>query len=227
MPGWVLVFLMVAGVLFALKAAMAVAYGWALPVTQGALFVSTPRATVQAFLDQVPMDPQEVLVDLGCGDGRVLRAARRRYNVKAVGFEVNLLAFLSAKLLGLGDRRSSVRFKSFWSADLRNADVIFCYLFPDLMPRLAQKLERELPTGARVVSCNFPFPGWRPKKVLRPPCGRHRDPIFVYSMGQEALRTRRQGERAPGGSVSHAPESEQAKRCEQAGAYSQGKTYGR
>ena len=227
MPGWVLVFIMVAGVLFALKVAMAVAYAWALPVTRGALFVSTPRATVQAFLEQVPMDGQEVLVDLGCGDGRVLRAARRRYNMRAVGFEVNVLAFMSAKLLGLGDRRSSVRFKSFWSADLRDADVIFCYLFPDLMPRLAQKLERELRTGARVVSCNFPIPGWRPRKVLRPSCGRHRDPIFVYSMGQEALRIRRQGERAPGGSLSRVPESEQAKSCKQAGACSRGKTYGR
>jgi hypothetical protein len=55
------------------------------------------------------------------------------------------------------------------------------------MQRLGVKLARELQIGARVVSCNFPLPGWHPKAILRPKPSRHGDPIFVYTL-PEACR---------------------------------------
>ena len=87
MPLWLIVFLILAGALFVLKLLYVIAFGWTLPVTRGALFVSTASLRIETFLDALPMEQGELFVDLGCGDGRVLRAAHRRYGVKALGFE--------------------------------------------------------------------------------------------------------------------------------------------
>jgi SAM-dependent methyltransferase len=180
MSTWVLVFIIFAGVLFGLKLVYVLAAGGTLPVTHGALFVCTSSVRVRSFLDAVPMEPGELLVDLGCGDGRVLRAARKRYGVRALGFEMNPLAYLVARLLTLARPGIRIKFRNFWSVGLGDVHVLFCYLFPDLMGKLARKLEQELTAGSRVVSCNFPIPGWNPQKVLRPDSLRHGDPIYIY-----------------------------------------------
>ncbi len=173
-------FLVVTGILFCGKVAYVLATGWTLPITKGALFVSTAPERIEAVLDAVSMEKGELLVDLGCGDGRVLRAATTKYNVNALGIEVNPLAYLLARILSMREKRIRIRWGSFWSRDLRQADVVFCYLFPDVLKRLAVKLENELHIGAVVISCNFGIPGWRPDKVLRPTSYSHGDPIYVY-----------------------------------------------
>jgi len=69
---------------------------------------------------------------------------------------------------------------NFWTADLGRADVVFCYLFPDVMERMAAKLRSDVKPGAVVVSCNFPVPGFAPLQVLRPPGSLNHDPIYIY-----------------------------------------------
>ncbi len=150
------------------------------PVTRGAMFHPSARIRVKTALDNLPMREDEHLVDVGCGDGRVIREAARRYGVRCRGYEINPLLFAIAWLLTLGRRRVSVRCRNFWNEDLGEADVVFCYLFPDVMPRLAKKLEKELRPGARIVSCNFPLPGWRAVKTVRPSATMHDDPIYFY-----------------------------------------------
>ena len=172
--------LIVVGGLFVCKLCYVLATAGALPLTQGALFTSTASLRIESFLDAVPMNHEELFVDLGCGDGRVLREARRRYGVKTVGFEVNTLAYCVARVLSLRVRGVDIRWKDFWSVSLEDADVVFCYLFPDVMKRLAAKLEAELRHGARVVSCNFSVPGWSPMAAIRPESACHSDPIYVY-----------------------------------------------
>ncbi|MBU2547489.1 MAG: class I SAM-dependent methyltransferase [Proteobacteria bacterium] len=186
MTSWVIVFLVLAGGLFAFKIVYVLATAGALPVTRGALYVSTSRIRIRAFLEAVPMSSDQVLYDLGCGDGRVLRAAGRRYGVKAEGWDVNVLAYLNARLRCFFRPGLRVRFGDFRAVDLGGADVVFCYLFPDVMKDLAAKLERELTPGARVISANFPLPGWSPDRVIRPEPARHADPIFIYRAPEAA-----------------------------------------
>ena len=126
-----------------------------------------------------------LIVQIGCGDGRVLRRARKRYGVKAIGYELNLLAYLQAKLLCFGLKDVKVKWRNFWSVDLSGADVVFCYLFPDVMKDLAAKLESDLKPGAVVVSCNFDLPGFSPDQVLRPGNSLHNDPIYIYRLHGE------------------------------------------
>ena len=186
-------FLIFAGGFFVCKMLYVFATAWALPVTQGALFTSTASVRINSFLDAVPMNEKELLVDLGCGDGRVLRAAQRRYGCKALGFEVNGMAYCQARLLSLGMKGVEIRRTSFWSEDLRDADVIFCYLYPDVMKRLAAKLEAGLRPGTRVVSCNFPVPGWNPLRVIRPDSDCHGDPIYEYRLPDSCPRHENRG----------------------------------
>jgi len=180
MPIWVWIFLILAGSLFVLKMAYVLCTTAALPATQGALYVSTTRTRIAAFIEAVPMRKGQLLVDLGSGDGRVLRQAWKNYNVKAIGFEVNLLAYLKAQVLSIGLEQVKIRRKSFWSQNLADADVIFCYLYPDVMRKLSTKLKMELKPGTLVVSCNFSIPGFKPLRVLRPEGSLHNDPLYIY-----------------------------------------------
>jgi hypothetical protein len=179
---WILIFLVVAAVFFVIKIAYVFCTALVLPFTRGALYVSTSRVRISAFMDAVPMQPGQLLVDIGCGDGRVLRRVRKKYGVRALGYELNLLAYLQAKLLCLGLQSVEVKWRNFWTADLSEADVVFCYLFPDVMRDLAAKLNANLKPGTVVVSCNFHLPGFIPEQVLRPGNSLHNDPIYVYRL---------------------------------------------
>ena len=180
MSTWVLIFLVIAGVMFGIKLAYVFFTSMVLPTTGGALYVSTSRVRISAFMDVVPMTAGQLLVDIGCGDGRVLRKVRKRYDVRVVGYELNLLAYLKAKVLCFGLQNTEVKWRDFWKADLSEADVVFCYLFPDVMKDLASKLRSELKPGAVVVSCNFDLPGFIPERILRPGNSLHNSPIYVY-----------------------------------------------
>jgi len=179
---WIWGFFILAGGLFALKMAYVLSTALVLPTTQGALYVSTTRTRISAFLETVDMVPGQCFIDLGCGDGRVLRAIRKRASVKAVGYELNPLACLRARLQCIGDASIEIRRRDFMKADLSEADVVFCYLFPDVMKRLAIKLRAELRPGTFVASCNFAFPGFVPETVLYPSGALHSDPIYIYRM---------------------------------------------
>ncbi len=164
-----------------LKVAYLCAAVTALSRTGGALFCATHSSKIAAVLDNLPMKPGQVVIDLGCGDGRFIAAASRRYSVSGVGYEVNLLAFFLACLRRLLTRGAfTVEKRDFWDVSLRDADVIFCYLFPDVMGRLALKAEDEMKDGALLVSCNFPLPGWVPERVIRADHDMENDPIFIY-----------------------------------------------
>jgi SAM-dependent methyltransferase len=180
MHPFIFTFLVIAALFFGLKLAYILSTAVVLPATKGALYVSTSRVRISAFLDAVPMKAGQLLVDIGCGDGRVLRQVGKRYGVRTVGYELNLLAYVKAKLLCFGRKKIQIRLRNFWNADLSEADVVFCYLFPDVMRDLGAKLKSDLKPGAVVVSCNFDLPGFIPEQILRPGNSFHNDPIYVY-----------------------------------------------
>lgn len=180
MPTWVVVIFTIIGGAAALKILHALAIVVVHPITQGAMYTSTGRVKIRKALDAVTMKRGELLVDIGCGDGRVLRAARKRYGVSCLGFEINPIAFAKARLLSMGRKGVEIRCRNFWKADLGKADIVSCYLFPDVMRRLGTKLGKELASGARVISFNFPIPGWKHEAVLRADSRLHNDPIYIY-----------------------------------------------
>ncbi|MFC1883210.1 class I SAM-dependent methyltransferase [Thermodesulfobacteriota bacterium] len=182
METWIAVFLTGAGFLFIAKLVYVISAGSVLSKTKGALFVSTPGTMVKAFLDNVPMGPDDLLVDLGCGDGRVLRAAKKRYKVRTLGIEINPLAFLLGKILSIFVNGVVIRRGDFWKHDVSDATVIFCYLFPDVLVQLSEKLKRELRPGTVVASCNFPIAGWDTSMVIPARKDLNGDPLYIYRL---------------------------------------------
>jgi len=173
-----------AGLLF-IKMAYVIAVACTIGTTQGALFVSTSRARIHAVLDELRLSGDQVLIDLGCGDGRALRAAQKRFGVRTIGYEINPLAYAKAKLYCAG-RGHEIRCRDFRHEAVNTADVIFCYLFPDVLAGLVEKIKSEAKPGAIVVSFNFPLPELTPVKILRPRGWRQNDPIYFYRMSEAA-----------------------------------------
>lgn len=131
----------------------------------GAPWVPTKLRTVRRMLEMAEVRAGETVYDLGSGDGRVLFAAARMFGARAVGIELDPLRVLWTRgvawLLGIRNR-VEVRQGDFFTQELRDADVVVCYLLTSTNRRLADKLLEELRPGTRVVSNAFPFPDWEP-----------------------------------------------------------------
>ncbi len=130
-----------------------------------AIYVPTPIKVIRKMLDLVSLKPNEVLYDLGCGDGRIVLLAAKEYGAYAVGVEYNpflvWVARRNIKKSGVRNRVSIIKGNLF-NISLRDADVVTIYLSQYANARLKKKFEMELKPGARVVSYVFPINGWKP-----------------------------------------------------------------
>ncbi len=134
------------------------------PGLTGAPWWPTPQNKVLRMLEMANVQADEVLYDLGCGDGRVLIMAARRFQARAVGIEIDPLRFILVQIiitiLGLR-KRITVKLGNFFEQDLSQADIVFTYLLQDTNNKLFNKLDMELRPGTRVVSHNYSYPGWK------------------------------------------------------------------
>ena len=113
------------------------------------------------MLEMAEVGSGDIVYDLGCGDGRILLAAARRYHARAVGIEIDPLRYLWCQFLItiLGQRKQiQIIFGNLFTKNLSEADVVICYLMPDALTKLEKKFKTELRSGTRVVSNRFTFP---------------------------------------------------------------------
>lgn len=121
------------------------------------LFLSN-RQSVDCLLQLLPGQSCRVL-DLGCGDGRLLRRlARARPECSFVGVEYAPLPWLWARLAGMSLSNLEIRRQDFWKISLAEYDLIYAFLSPAPMSRLWLKAGREMSPGAQLVSNSFPVP---------------------------------------------------------------------
>jgi SAM-dependent methyltransferase len=127
--------------------------------------VGSPENAVDKMLEAARLKPGETLYDLGCGDGRILLKAAKKYKVNAVGIEISrALAEKAAEGVrkkGLEDRVKIIH-GNFLKTDLSAANVVTLYLAPTANDALRPNLERELKPNTRVVSYDYPIEGWTP-----------------------------------------------------------------
>lgn len=126
--------------------------------------VRTPERAVDKILEVANLKRGETLYDLGCMDGRILIAAAQRYQVNAVGIELSeryaKKAAEAAKKAGLQDRIKVIH-GDFMKTDLSGANVVTLYLATAANETLRPNLERYLKPNTRVVSYDYPIPGWK------------------------------------------------------------------
>jgi hypothetical protein len=150
-----------------------------IPALYGLPPVPTRSERIQKALKLANLKANEVLYDLGAGDGRVLLIAARDFGAKAVGIEIGpiqcALIWLRVLAAGFGNQ-IQVRWANFYKADLHDADVIFVYATSKEVMKLAPHLETQMKKGARLVSISADFPEWEPQEFD------NRELIFVYEM---------------------------------------------
>jgi len=133
------------------------------------------------MLNLADTKPADRLIDLGAGDGRIVIAAAREFGAKALGVELHpdRYAIIRNSVPSLKPNLQALR-QNFFEADLSNADVVTMYLLPSVNEALRRKLERELHSGARVVTHDFSIPDWAPSRVelIQGPLGLHA--LYLY-----------------------------------------------
>ena len=139
------------------------------PRTPDVIYVPTPQPVVDKMLELAKPKKGELVYDLGCGDGRIVVTAAKRYGVPAIGFDIDPERVKEARE---NVRRNKVEHlvkieqKDIFTLDLAPANVVTLYLLPTLNVRLIPQLEK-LKAGSRVVSHDFDMRGVKPAEVVR------------------------------------------------------------
>lgn len=132
-------------------------------------FVPTPQPVVDEMLKLADLDKNDVLYDLGSGDGRIVITAAKRYGVRGIGIDLDperiAESNANAEQEGVTDRVNFIQGDLF-EADLREATAVTLYLLSSLNMRLRPKLLRELRPGTPVVSYSFDMGEWEPDKTV-------------------------------------------------------------
>lgn len=131
----------------------------------GAPYLPTRQKEARTALNLLNLKKGQILYDLGCGDGRVLKLAARQ-GLKGVGYELNPLLVLVAKIHTYKYRRDvKIIWGNFWKADTSEADGIFVFLLERFMRKLDRKMQREALKPVRVVSFAFKIPDKKIEKT--------------------------------------------------------------
>jgi uncharacterized protein (TIGR03000 family) len=132
-------------------------------------FVPTPQDVVDKMLELAEVKKDDVVYDLGCGDGRIVVTAAKKYGCKAVGFDIDPerveASQQNVKKNGV-EKFVRIQEKDIFKLDLRPANVVTLYLLPELNVKLIPQLEK-LKAGSRIVSHDFDMKGVKPKKEVR------------------------------------------------------------
>ena len=133
-------------------------------------YIPTRPEIVDAMLDLGGVGAQDVVYDLGCGDGRIVIAAAKRFGASGIGVDIqaDVIAVAEAQAHGEGVK-NRVRFAlgTLFELDLRPATVVMLYLSVDLNIHLRPKLLADLRPGSRIVSNRFDMAEvWRPTRSI-------------------------------------------------------------
>ena len=144
-------------------------FWWIFPLFfHGIPWQPTDMKRVKRMLEMAELKPNEILYDLGCGDGRILLYAAQKYHTQAVGVEINpwLYALTWFRIFFHGlNRRVKVRLDNIHDVSLQKADVVTIFLYQHVNDRLKEKFLRELKPGSRIVSYVWILKDWKPDMV--------------------------------------------------------------
>jgi SAM-dependent methyltransferase len=148
------------------------------------VYVPTPHFVVDAMLKMAKVTSEDVVYDLGCGDGRILIEAAKTYNARGVGLDVDPKRIMEARS---NARKSGVlnkiafRLEDLFEADISRATVVTIYLLPDLNLELRPKLWKDLAVGTRVVSHGYDMGDWVPDEISL--VVQH--PVYLWTITEE------------------------------------------
>jgi len=136
--------------------------------TPDVIYVPTPHEVVAKMLEMAKVTKDDVVYDLGCGDGRIVVAAAKKYGCKAFGFDIDPKRIAEAKAnvkKNKVGKLATIEQKDIFELDLSKANVVTLYLLPSLNVKLIPQLEKLKP-GSRIVSHDFDMQGVEPDQKV-------------------------------------------------------------
>ena len=164
-----------------------VSFGCGTTPGQAVRYEPTPMPVVRALLELADVGPQDLVYDLGSGDGRIPIIAANEFGARGVGIEIDpaLVAQAQAKAREAGvEDRVEFRLGDMYAADVRAATVVTLFLHPGPNLKLREKLRSDLQAGSRVVSYVWDMGSWTPADVRR--VNEHR--IFLWRIPSPIAR---------------------------------------
>jgi predicted O-methyltransferase YrrM len=147
-------------------------------------YVPTPQPVVDAMLALAGVTSEDIVFDLGSGDGRIPITAAARYGARGVGIEIDAFhlrdAYDNVRKAGVADRVTFVN-QDLFAVDIGAATVVTLFLLPQVNLRLLPKFHRELRPGTRVVSHLYDFGGDAPAERAQDVEGAM---IYLWTMGR-------------------------------------------
>jgi SAM-dependent methyltransferase len=137
--------------------------------TPDVIFVPTPAEVVKGMLDLAKVTKNDLVIDLGCGDGGIVVAAARDFGARSIGVDIDPQRIKEANenvaKNKVGDRAKIVQADLF-EFDIKDATVVTLYLLPRLNLKLQPRLWRDLKVGTRIVSNSFDMGDWKPDQTI-------------------------------------------------------------
>jgi len=137
--------------------------------TPDVIYVPTPQEVVDKMLELAQVKKDDVVYDLGCGDGRIVVTAAKKYGCKSVGFDIDLER-IKESLENVKQNKVQdlveIKKEDIFTLDLSPASVVTLYLLPNLNVKLIPQLKK-LKDGSRIVSHSFDMRGVKPKEVIK------------------------------------------------------------
>ncbi len=146
-------------------------------------YVPTKKRVVKRMIEIAKLKKGQIVYDLGCGDGRLLLEAEKMAPIQARGYEIAPIPYLLA-IWRKWRNHSKIRIhmKNFFTTKIADADVIFCYLGPDIMIKLYAKAKKECKKGTQIISNTFSIKGVTPKKIWEKDPIKKLPKIYVYEI---------------------------------------------
>jgi SAM-dependent methyltransferase len=149
----------------------------------GVRYEPTAMDVVETMLQMAEVRASDVVADLGCGDGRIVIEAVRRYGARGVCVDIDPRRIEEARAnavrAGVTDRIDFLT-QDLFATDLREVSVVMLFLSPEFNLRLRPKLERELAPGSRVVSHWHDMGDWRATRTVRMRSDGRERPVYLW-----------------------------------------------
>jgi len=152
--------------------------------TKGVPFIPLTKKQLKAINKRIKLKPADRIIDLGCGDGRVLRMFEKQGVRDLTGYEMNFWVYLLAKINNkISESKSKIYLKDFKKVNLSEYNIIFCYLSDSYMNSLKEKFDKELKPETKIISYTFEAKNWRkPKIIYTNKENKKSGKIFVYKI---------------------------------------------
>jgi uncharacterized protein (TIGR03000 family) len=156
------------------------------------LYVPSPDEVVVKMLEFARVGKDDIVYDLGCGDGRIVIAAARKYGARGVGIDIDPARVKEALALvdreKVGDRVEIRHGDALKIPDLERATVVTLYMLSEFNEKVKPILQQRLKPGTRVVAHDFPLAGWKPVRTALVSDGMFEHELFIYEIEAKKRR---------------------------------------